>query len=98
MGEWELQEVSVPSGSSLHGSVETNPAYIHEDTGSIPGLILWLKILPCRELCSRSQMWLGSGTAMAVAQAGRCSSDSTPNLGSSEREVCRFKSICGEGS
>ena len=31
----------------------------------------------------RSQRWLGSGVAVAVVQAGSCSSDSTPGLGMS---------------
>ena len=31
------------SRSSHHGSVETNLASIHEDTGSIPGLTKWVK-------------------------------------------------------
>ena len=31
-------------------------------------------------------MWLGSGVAMAVVQAGSCSSDSTPSL---EVSICR---------
>ena len=34
-----------------------------------------LGIRHCRELQCRSQMWLRSGVAVAVAQAGSCSSD-----------------------
>ena len=41
------------------------------------------KIQRCCELGCRSQMWLGSGVAVAVAQAGGYSSDSTPGLGAS---------------
>ena len=37
----------------------------------------------CRELWCRSQMRLRSGVAVAVAEAGSCSSDSTPSLGTS---------------
>ena len=37
----------------------------------------------CHELCCRSQMWLRSPVAVAVAQAINCSSDSTPSLGTS---------------
>ena len=37
----------------------------------------------CRELWCRSQTQLGSRVAVAVAEAGSCSSDSTPNLGTS---------------
>ena len=32
-------------GSSHYGSVETNLASIHEDRGSIPGLVQWVKDL-----------------------------------------------------
>ena len=59
----------------------------------------------CCELWCRSQMWLGSGTAMAVVEAGSWSSDSTPSLGSSICHGCGSKkpkaevlSHCGRGS
>ena len=44
---------------------------------SLSGLRIW----HCCELQRRSQMWLRSGVAVAVAQAGSCSSDMTPSLG-----------------
>jgi len=44
--------------------------------GSLSGL----GIQHCRELWCRSQTWLGSCVAMAVAQASSCSSDSTPGV------------------
>ena len=36
--------------------------------GSIPGLIWWVKDPACCKLQHRSQMWLGSGAAVAVVQ------------------------------
>ena len=43
----------------------------------LSGLMIW----HCRELWSRSQMWLGFRIAVVVAQAISCSSDLTPSLG-----------------
>ena len=45
----------------------------------LSGLRIWC----CRELWYRSQTWLGSHVAVAVAVADRYSSDSTPSLGTS---------------
>ena len=45
----------------------------------LSGLRIWY----CHELWRRSQMRLGSGIAVAVAQADNCSSDWTPSLGNS---------------
>ena len=39
----------------------------HEDVGSNPGLAQWLRIHCCREMWCRSQTWLESGVAVAVA-------------------------------
>ena len=47
-----------------------------------------LKIRRCRGLWCRSQTWLGSGVAVAVMQAGSCSSHSTPSLGTSVCHGC----------
>ena len=71
-----------------------------------------LRIRCCPELWCRSQMWLGSGIAVAVVQAGNCNSDSTPSLGTSiclgcspketrqkkdeKFEACWKKKICME--
>ena len=51
----------------------------HGVVGSIPGLAQWLKIWLCCELWCRLQMQLGSGIAVALAQAGGYSSNSTPS-------------------
>ena len=45
----------------------TNPASIHEDASSIPGLVSGLRIRCCCELWCRSQIQLGSRLAVAVA-------------------------------
>ena len=49
----------------------------------IPGLAPWVKDPAFRELWCRLQTWLGSGIAVAVAQASSYSSVSTPSLGTS---------------
>ena len=46
---------------------------------SLSGLRIWR----CCELWCRSQMWLGSGIAVAVGQASCCSSNQPPSLGPS---------------
>ena len=53
-------------------------------------LLNGLSIWRCRELWCRSQTWLRSGIAVAVAVADSRSSDSTPSLGTS---ICRG---CGQ--
>ena len=51
---------------------------------SLSGLRIW----HCRELWCRSQMQLGSGVAVALAEASSNSSDWTPSLGTSV--CCRY--------
>ena len=52
--------------SSHRSSGEMNLTSIHEDSGSIPGLLSGLRNLCCYELWCRSQRQLGSGIAVAV--------------------------------
>ena len=64
-----------------------NPTSILEDAGSIPGLHQLVKrIWRCHKLRLRLKMQLGSGVAVAVVQAGSCSSDLTPSLELSHAE------------
>ena len=73
----------------LGGVTEMNPTRNHEVVGSIPGSLSGLGIWRGHELSCRSQMQLGFCVAVAVAQAGNCSSDLTPSLGNS---ICRRRS------
>ena len=53
----------------------TNPTENHEGAGSIPDPTQWVKDRCCRELWCRSKRQLRSCAAVAVVQAGSCSSD-----------------------
>ena len=75
--------------SSHHGSADTNLTGIHEVIGLIPGLAQWVKELWCR-----SQMWLGSGIVMAVAQASSYSTDLIPSLATSICHGAALKRLC----
>ena len=77
-----------PTWSSCWGSGETNPTTIHEDVGSTPGLLQWVGDVACREVWCRLQTWFRSCLPVAVVQAGSCSSDSTPRLGTS---ICHWR-------
>ena len=66
----------------------TNLTSIHEDAGSIPGLLSGLRIQHCHVLWCRLQMGLGSRVAVAVAEASSYTSSSTPSLGTSTWHKC----------
>ena len=55
---------------------------------SLALLLSGLKIGCCRELWCRSQTRLGSRVAVAVVQAGSCSSNWTPSLGTPKCRGC----------
>ena len=57
-----------------------------------------LRIRHCHELWRRSQIWLGSCIAVAVAVASSCSSNLTPNLGTSIFCACGLKKRGAGGS
>ena len=54
-------------GVPVVAAVEMNPTRNHEVAGSILASLNGLKIRRCREVWCRSQTWLKSGVAMAVA-------------------------------
>ena len=66
-----------------------NPTRIHKDVGLIPGLTQWVKDSCCCGLWCRSESLLRSG--IAVVYASTCSSDLTPNLGTSIWQRCSPK-------
>ena len=41
--QYQINFLNIMLGSSHCGAVEMNPASIHEDVGSIPGLTQWVK-------------------------------------------------------
>ena len=59
----------------------------------ILALLSSLRIRHCCKLQCRSQMWLGSHSAVASAQVPRCSSDSTPSPETSMCCRCGCKKI-----
>ena len=62
----EVIKTRIIMGSSLCCSGVTNPTRIHEDVGSIPGLVQWVKDPGCCKLWCRSQTQLGFPVAVAA--------------------------------
>ena len=99
--QWHLRETE--SSNSIFGTcpsceikssscgvpVVVQREWIHEDAVWSLAYLSRLRIRRCWELWCRLQTRLGSHVAVAVAQAGSYSSDSTPSLGTS---IC-----CGYG-
>ena len=79
--------------SSLCGSVLTILTRTLRMRVQSPTLLSGLRIWCCCELWCRFQIWLRSHVAVAVALAGRCSSHSTPSLGTSICLGCGPKKI-----
>ena len=75
-----------PASKSPHrGSAATKQTSMHEDERSLVS-VNRLTIQCCCELWCRSQVRLRSRVVVAVVLVGRCSSNSTPSLGTS---ICR---------
>ena len=69
-------------GSSCCSTAETNPNSMRIRVQPL-ALLSGSGIQNCHKLWCKSQTWLGPHVAVAVAQAGSYSSDSTPSLGTS---------------
>ena len=82
------EEKEIKRGVPVAAPEVTNLNSIHEDMGSILALLRGLRIRHCHELWCRSQTWLGSHVAVAVAQASSCGSNVTPNPGTSFSHGC----------
>ena len=69
---------------------QTQLAFMRMQVPSLASLS-GLRIQRCRELWCRSRTRLGSGIAVAMVQAGSCSSNSIPSLGTSMYPGCSKK-------
>ena len=65
----KIQMKGKTSGVPIVAQWLTNPTRNHEVVGSILASLSGLRIRHCHELWCRSQMWLGSHVAVAVAVA-----------------------------
>ena len=81
----EIHRLEVPVVAQQQGTRLGSMRIRVPSLASLSGLRIWHLC----ELQCRLQTWLTSAVAVAVAQAGSCSSDSTPSLGTS---IC-----CGWG-
>ena len=68
-----------------------NSASIHADASLLPGLTQWVKDLALPQAAVQVTDATQSQIAVAVAQVGRCSSDSTPQPGTCTCRRCSPK-------
>ena len=72
------QKKQDPGTPAVARSGVRNRTSVQEGVGLSLALLSGLRIQRCPELWCRWQMRLGSGVAVAVVQAGSCSSHGTP--------------------
>ena len=88
-----VESTHIKSGwrSSRGGSAVMSQTRILEGAVGSLALLSRLRIRRCRKLWSRLQTQLGARVALAVVQAGSCSSDLSPSLGTSMCHRCSPK-------
>ena len=76
----------MPLGNASLKTIKELPLWLSELRIQLVSMRMWVRSPASlsgwwRKLRHRSQMRLGSGVAMVVAEAGSCSSDTNPSLG-----------------